>query len=358
MNNNKKKVIIAISGGVDSSAAAFILKKQGYDLIGIYFRTGVQDKIGEEAARKVCRFLNIPFFPINLSYQFKKEVIDYFILEYSRGLTPNPCVRCNKLIKFGELFKIAKDLGANFMATGHYIKKEKNKNNFTLFKGEDTLKDQTYFLYNLNQEILEYILFPLGNYTKEEIKKIAKKEKLPFLESESQDICFLNEDGKIINHNDFLRKNIKLKPGPIKTMDNKEIGRHQGLALYTIGQRKGIEIGGTGPFYALKKDYESNTLYVVDNLNNPALFAQDFIINDVNWISGLEPKLPFNCEVVIRYRHKPLRCTIDFFKGSFDLSQTGKKYIINLQKPERAISPGQSAVFYKGDELIGGGVIL
>ncbi len=352
MSNNNKKVLVAISGGLDSSAAAFILKKQGYDLIGVYFRIGVvQDKIGEEAARKVCRFLNIPFFPINLSYQFKKEIIDYFIDEYSRGLTPNPCVRCNKLIKFGKLFKIAKNLSADFMATGHYIKKESTKNKIALLKAKDILKDQSYFLYNLNQEILKNTLFPCGEYTKKEIRKIAEQNKIPFLKSESQDICFLNEDGKIIDHNDFLKKNIKLKSGPIKTLDNKEIGQHQGLPLYTIGQRKGIEIGGTGPFYALKKDYKNNTLYVVNNLNDSALFAQDFIINNVNWISGLKPEFPFDCEVVIRYRHKAVKCSVNF-------SKVGKKYIVNLHEPQRAISPGQSAVFYRGDELIGGGIIV
>lgn len=358
MANINKKIVVAISGGVDSSATAFILKKKGYKLIGVYFRIGVQDNIAEEAARKVCRFLNIPFFPINLSRQFKKEVIDYFIHEYARGLTPNPCVRCNKLIKFGELFKITKELGADFMATGHYIKKENDKNKIILFKGIDSSKDQSYFLYNLNQEILKYILFPLGNYTKEKIKKIALKEKIPFLESESQDICFLNEDGRIIDHNNFLRKNISLKPGPIKTLDDKEIGRHEGLPLYTRGQRKGIEIGGTGPFYVLRKDYENNTLYVVDKLNDSDLFSKKFTINNVNWINDNEPKLPFNCEVVIRYRHKPVKCSLDFLKESSNLSGTEKKYLINLDKPQRAISPGQSAVFYDGNRLLGGGIIL
>lgn len=359
MDSVNKKVVVAISGGLDSGAAAFILKKQGHDLIGVYFRIGVNDRIGEEAARKVCRFLDIPFFPVNLSCKFKKEVIDYFIDNYSRGLTPNPCVKCNKLIKFGELFTIARELGADFMATGHYIRKGINKKNkITLLKSNDLLKDQSYFLYNLNQEILKNVLFPCGEYTKEKIREIAEQENIPFLKSESQDICFLNEDGKIIDHNDFLRKNIKSKKGLIKTLNNKEIGEHQGLHLYTIGQRKGIELGGTGPFYAFKKDYENNILYVVNNLNDPALFDEDFIITNVNWISDSVPKLPFDCEVAIRYRHKPTSCTVDFLKGSFDLSKEGRKYTVNLHEAQRAISPGQSAVFYKGDELLGGGVIV
>ena len=193
---------------------------------------------------------------------------------------------------------------------------------------------------------------------KKEIRKIAEQNKIPFLKSESQDICFLNEDGKIIDHNDFLKKNIKLKSGPIKTLDNKEIGQHQGLPLYTIGQRKGIEIGGMGPFYALKKDYENNTLYVVDNLNDPSLFSESFVVDNLNWISNISPDLPLECEVVIRYRHKPVKCNIDFLKSSLDLSKEGRKYIVKIHKAQRAISPGQSAVFYKGDELIGGGLIF
>ena len=352
MSFSRKKVIIALSGGVDSSAAAFILKKKNYDLIGIYFKNGTINDKAEEQARKLARFLKIPFFTINLSFQFKKEVIDYFIDGYDQGLTPNPCVQCNKSIKFGQLFKISKELGAQFLATGHYIKIKKEKE-FNLYKPKDALKDQTYFLYNLNQNILKHCLFPLGEYSKKEIRKIAEKEKLAFLEKESQDICFLIKDGKAINHNEFLREKISSKKGPIKNLDEKIIGEHNGLAFYTIGQRKGIDIGGTGPYYALRKDYENNTLYVVDDPNHNLLFSKSFSVSDVNWINDLENKFPLKCEVLIRYRHKPVSCIL----SKDDNFTKNKKYIVNLDKPERAISPGQSAVFYTGNRLLGGGII-
>jgi len=356
VKNNKKKVVVAISGGLDSSAAAFILKKQGYDLIGVYFRIGMGDEIGEEYARKLCRFLDIPFFPINLSYKFKEEVVDYFINAYAHGLTPNPCVRCNKLIKFGELFKTAKELGADLMATGHYVKIKNLKNKIKIFRPLDSLKDQSYFLYNLNQDILHNILFPLSSFKKDEIRKMAQKENIPFLKSESQDICFLHQDGKIINHNDFLKKNIKPKEGLIKTLDNKVVGKHQGLHFYTIGQRKGIHLGGASSFYVYKKDYEKNILYVVDDFNDSFLFKKSFKLAHINWVSGVSPKFPFNCEVVIRYRHKSVKCNLDIFRK--DSSKNNGKYIANLEESQRAISSGQSAVFYQGDELVGGGIIL
>ena len=196
----------------------------------------------------------------------------------------------------------------------------------------------------------------MGERDKKEIKKIANKEGLPYSKKESQDICFLVRDGKIIDHNKFLKKEIDLSPGPIKLLSGKTIGRHLGLPLYTIGQRKGIEIGGTGPYYAARIDYKTNTLYVVDDVNDSALFKDEFFVSDVNWIAGKEPKLPLECEVAIRYRHKAVACVVKASKNQ--KSQIKNEYKIKLKKAERAITSGQSAVFYTTkDEVVGGGII-
>ena len=343
-----KKVLVAISGGVDSGVSALLLQKQDFEVLGAHMRLNKNYEKSERAARQVCRDLGIKFYPINLSAKFKKEVIDYFISGYKRGITPNPCVRCNYLIKFKELLRIKNELKADFLATGHYARIIKEGNNFNLLRGKDKNKDQSYFLYNLKQEWLKEILFPLGDLTKTQVKKQAKKMNLPSLNFESQDICFLIDEGKIIEHNEYLKKHLKKNPGLIMTLDKKTIGKHQGLYFYTIGQRKGIEIGGTGPYYAASKDYRKNILYAVDNANDPALFSDNFLIKGVNWLDA-KIKFPLRAEVVIRYRHEAAECEI--------FNKKNKQYQVKLKKSERAITPGQSAVFYHGEKVLGGGVI-
>lgn len=356
---NKKRAVIAISGGVDSAVAALLIKRAGYEIIGIFIRMGTDNEDSEAAARRVCQKLGAKFYPVNFAAKFRQEIINYFIASYRKGITPNPCVKCNKFIKFGELLRITNELGAEYLATGHYIRLRKIPNpkfqipnkskiqnpKFKLLRGFDQEKDQSYFLYNLTQEQLKRVIFPLGEYTKETMKKIADNAGSPYLKKESQDICFLRGD-----HNDFLREKIKLIHGPIKTLDNKIIGKHQGLPLYTIGQRKGIEIGGIGPFYAAKTDYKTNALYVVSDKDDLVLYQDKFTVEEVNWISGVEPVMPFKCETVIRYRHKPVKCVIT--------KENNSQYIIKLFESQRAITAGQSAVFYDGDELLGGGVII
>jgi tRNA-specific 2-thiouridylase len=347
----RKKALIAISGGVDSSAAALLLQKNNYELIGVYMKLGVDQGDSESAARQVCRKLGIKFYPYNVAPKFKKEVINYFLDSYAGGITPNPCVNCNRFIKFGELLKFAEDLGCDYLATGHYVKKQESKKarkqiKYKLLKARDTNKDQSYFLYNLTQGQLSKILFPLGDYTKVEIKKIAAEAGLPNQKNESQDICFLPGD-----HNDFLKKKLKLESGKIVLREKEQervIGQHQGLPLYTLGQRKGIDIGGSGPFYVSGFNNKKNILYVTDSHDDPLLYRNQFAIKQLNWISGCRPKLPFKCEAVIRYRHQPVSCII---MGSDD------NFIVELDKPERAITPGQSAVFYKKNEVIGGGIV-
>ncbi|MDD4332789.1 MAG: tRNA 2-thiouridine(34) synthase MnmA [Patescibacteria group bacterium] len=394
MIKKKRKIIVAISGGVDSSVTAMILKKAGYEVMGVFMRLGVENKNAEDAARHVCQKLGIKFYPVNLAPEFKKEIINYFLESYERGITPNPCVKCNKFIKFGKLLQIARELGADYLATGHYVKSKKYKVKskkylYKLIKGKDESKDQSYFLYTLTQEKLQKILFPLGDYKKEDIKKIAAKAGLPNLKTESQDVCFLPGE-----HNEFLKGKIKLKPGKIIALTSAKplpgsatpllirrgdggevVGEHKGLPLYTIGQRRGVEIGGTGPYYVVKCDYKKNILYVTSDHDDPLLYSDKFYLSNVNWVSCAEPKFPFKCEVVIRYRHKPIKCTLapcpsPCLAGRQASQARGAKkeqgnvaweqdnaLFARLEKPERAITAGQSAVFYKGDEILGGGII-
>jgi tRNA-specific 2-thiouridylase len=282
---------------------------------------------------------------MDMKRAFNREVKEYFLQAYQGNSTPNPCVKCNQLIKFGELLKRVRDLDCDYLATGHYLKIKKIKNIFHLYRAKDITKDQTYFLYNLTQEQLKHILFPMGDLIKKNVKAEAEKNKLPNLKTESQDVCFLQGE-----HNDYLKKYLKLKPGEIRTTDGAVVGEHQGLPLYTIGQRKGVEIGGKGPFYVVNRDFENNILYVTNNPDDPALSGEYLLSEKVNWISGQLPKLPFNCNAVIRYRHPEQPCTIT--KGEDGL------LVVKFKTPQRAITPGQSVVFYKKDELLGGGIIV
>ncbi|MCK5061441.1 tRNA 2-thiouridine(34) synthase MnmA [Candidatus Parcubacteria bacterium] len=345
-----------MSGGVDSSVAACLLLRAGYNVMGVFMRLHDNYQEAEMAARAVCAKLKIKFYPISAKESFEREVVDYFTKSYMAGITPNPCVVCNKAIKFGVLLKLMQELEADYLATGHYVARQQTTDNrqqkkYNLLKGIDKEKDQSYFLYTLTQEQLKYLLFPLGEYTKEEIKKIARQENLPTLKTESQDVCFLVNEGKIVEHNDFLKKRLKLKPGDIRILSGEKIGEHKGLPLYTIGQRKGVEIGGIGPYYVARCDYKTNTLYVVNDPDDPALYSDKFLVNNVNWISGKEPKMPYDTKVVIRYRHSPVVCKVKSCKVK------SNSYLVELKKPVRAITSGQSAVFYDNDEVIGGGII-
>ncbi|MCF7795283.1 tRNA 2-thiouridine(34) synthase MnmA [Patescibacteria group bacterium] len=358
-----KKVAVAVSGGVDSSVSAKLLKDQGYDVIGIYMHLGFENESAEKAAKNVCDKLGIKFIVEDISESFKREVIDYFVDSYKKGLTPNPCVKCNKAIKFGTLLEMAKKHGVDFLATGHYLQKRYSKyyiihllykylvqyfnikKEHKLFISKDSLKDQTYFLYNLNQEILDKIMFPVGSFKKSKIKKIAEKANLPTLKQESQDICFLSGD-----HNIFLKEHLEDNPGPIKKLNGEEIGQHNGLYFYTIGQRRGIDIGGSGPYYVAKLDYKSNTLYVVNSWNHEILYRKELIAKEVNFLKDKAPSLPYNCQAVIRYGHAPVGCNI--FKD-----EKGDGYMVIFKEKQRAVTLGQSIAFYQGRELVGGGII-
>ncbi len=367
----KTRVMVAMSGGVDSSLAAALLKKQGLEVQGVFLKLFDSDsfKKSEKRAKKVAGALGIPFFVLDLRNEFKKKIIDYFIKELQQGKTPNPCVLCNKEIKFGILLKKLRELKIDFdfIATGHYARLRQEIQNCRLFKAKNKEKDQSYFLWQLNQKQLKHILFPIGNYKKEEVRNLAEKFKLPAFSSESQEICFIGK-----NIDDFLRKNFKIKKGDIVNTEGKIIGKHQGLWFYTIGQRKTIGLSG-GPYYVLDKDIRKNVLIVTKNEND--LYGKELIVKKVNWISGKEPKLPIKVKAKIRYRHKSAAAIITPTHQFVGVKKNELKVVFD--KPQRAITPGQSVVFYlpaeaflsavasakagakegKGQELLGGGII-
>jgi len=367
MLKTQQKIIVAMSGGIDSSVAAGLLKRDGFDVMGVFLKfwsepeknglIGTWNKCcspeAERRVRKVTKILKIPFYVFNFEKEFKKRIVDYFLNEYKKGITPNPCVVCNKEIKFGLLLEKALSLEVDFVATGHYalkrgIKNQKSKiKNYHLLKAKDKKKDQSYFLWQLNQNQLKRILFPIGNYTKDEVRLMAKKFKLPLLSiPESMEICFIKT-----TINDFLEQYLKPKPGPIieqvHQRSRKIVGRHKGLWFYTIGQRKGIKLPG-GPYYVLDKDLKKNRLIVTKNEKD--LAKRELTVRNVNWISGKAPKLPLRVKAKIRYRHQPALAVITKKLRS-------PIYNLKFEKPQRAITPGQSVVFYKAQEVLGGGII-
>lgn len=356
-SQNKKKVIVGMSGGVDSSVTAFLLKKEGYDVIGVFMKFWkepgekfVENKCCSIEAfgevRKICQSLKIPVYIINVEKRFKKEIVDYFLEEYKSGRTPNPCVKCNKKIKFRILLGKMLELKADFIATGHYASIKKEGGKYHLYKAKDDKKDQSYFLYNLGQKELKRILFSLSGYKKEKVREIARKNNLPvFDKKDSQDLCFIKEKSPQA----FLTRNLKLKTGTIEDEKGKTLGRHKGLALYTIGQRRGINIGGDGPYYVIKKDHEKNTLIVTNKMNQKEK-SKSMLVKDVNWVAG-QPKFPARILVQTRYQNLLTSAIIKTKRG-------GETYFIEFDKFKENVVPGQSAVFYKKNgEVAGGGVI-
>ena len=349
-NKITRKAIIALSGGVDSSVAAILLKEQGYQVEGVFMRLGiVEDNETEKKARAVAEKIGIKFRAVDLSKEFKRKIISYFISEYEKGRTPNPCVECNKEIKFGVLTDEVLGDKDSFIATGHYAKELRIKNCelriIKLLKAKDENKDQSYFLYNLNQKILKRCLFPLGEYTKDEVREIAKKYKLGIHnKKESQEVCFIQDK----HYGDFLKKYLKLKTGDIVDENNNILGKHKGLPLYTIGQRRDIGIGGIGPYFVIGINKRKNQLVVSSNKNDKNLFSKELIVKKVNWISGNIPKLPLKIKAKARYRMNECSAIV---------SKINNRYIVKFSKPQKAIMPGQSVVFYKNDEVLGGGII-
>jgi tRNA-specific 2-thiouridylase len=347
----KLKIAVAMSGGVDSSVSAMLLENQGYDVSGLYMDLGCGSS---ENAKKVASKLGIPFFELAGKNIFRREVIKYFIDEYKNSRTPNPCVSCNKLVKFGWLMQMAKKNRSDILATGHYVRVKKDKNGiFHLLSGKDKNKDQSYFLYRLDQSQLSQVVFPLGEMKKEETKKIAKKNKLPIsLDGESQEICFLGN----LDYRKFIRENVSKKyfrSGNIADIKGKIIGRHGGLINYTIGQRKGIDQidiknENKRRLYVVGFNNKKNEIVVGTDKN---LLKKELIASDLSWTSSWAKKEALknkNIKAKIRYRHIAAACHIKLF---------GKKLKVTFKNYQRAVAPGQSLVIYHGEEVLGGGVI-
>lgn len=382
----KIKVFVAMSGGVDSSVAAALLKQKGYDITGVFMKNWTENcdwQKEKRDAERVCAKLNIPFLVFDFTKEYKKDVLNYALKEYLSGKTPNPDVMCNKKIKFGFFLNKAIKMGANFIATGHYVRLKRelqitipstrdklqinskfnppnNRQNYKLSQAKDKNKDQSYFLWTLTQKQLKHCLFPIGDYLKPETRVLAKKFGLPNAEKkDSQGLCFVGK----VKFLDFLKnqllkylggprlKNLRkfqkmMESGPIFTMDKKIIGKHNGLAFYTIGQRRGFGTGGGKIYYVAKKDAKNNVLIVTEK-NDPSLYKKEIFAGNLNWIN---PRcLTSGVKARIRYRQPLQNCEI------YDISKNRIKVIFS--KPVLAPAPGQSIVFYKNQEMLGGGII-
>jgi tRNA-specific 2-thiouridylase len=356
MARKRRRVVVAMSGGVDSSVAAALLVEQGYEVIGMMMR--LWSEPGSEAynrcctpeamalARRVAAKLEIPFFAVDAKQVFHERVVKYFIDGYMQGITPNPCLVCNREIRWEFLLKHALELGADFMATGHYTRlRTDTTGKVQILRAVDEAKDQTYVLHVLTQAQLAHAIFPLGYYTKSQIRQLARDYGLPVAERpDSQDLCFLGNG----DYRSFLIRNAPQveEPGPILTREGEILGKHQGLAFYTIGQRKGLGIAAPHPLYVLEKDKGSNALIVgkKEELGKRELFAVN-----TNWVSGEAPGKAFRAQVKIRYKAREAG-------GWVTPREDGRTYVL-FDEPLRDITPGQAAVFYKGEVCVGGGII-
>ncbi len=353
-----KTVVVGMSGGVDSSVTALMLKNQGYNVIGLFMKNWEEkDALGRctstkdyDDARKVCDKIGIPYYSVNFSKEYYERVFEYFLKSYREGRTPNPDVLCNREIKFGPFLQRAQMLGADFIATGHYAKKVTENGLHYLKKAFDKNKDQSYFLNQLNQEQLRWVLFPLSDITKPEVRKIASENGLITAEKkDSTGICFIGER----NFREFLSKYLPAQPGEIKTMNGKTIGTHQGLMYYTIGQHKGLGIGGQsgeeqGAWFVAKKDLTTNTLYV-DQGRDDALYSCGLVTAGFNWIPTPPQNKTFQCFAKFRYRQADQKVTV---------SVVGENVRLIFDEPQKAITQGQFAVLYDSQEnCLGGGEI-
>ncbi|HUY69836.1 MAG TPA: tRNA 2-thiouridine(34) synthase MnmA [Candidatus Tyrphobacter sp.] len=369
----KPKVFVGLSGGVDSSVAAYLLKRQGYETIGVHLRCwnveGCDDREAEDA-RRVAEAIGIPFYVFNLEKEYKERVVDYMIEGYRLGITPNPDVMCNKEIKFGLFLEKALASGADYVATGHYVKIQTSKFSaksgslpaagksqngdskpevvYKLFQAKDRNKDQSYFLWTLGQEQLKHCLFPIGGYLKSEVRAIARRAGLPTAEKkDSQGICFLGK----ITLKDFLSAYLPESEGKILTPAGEVIGSHRGYQYYTIGQRRGFGLAHGKPYYVAEKNATRNTLVVAEGDENPLLYRKEIAIGGANFI-GRGPNSRSNHKVLARLRYRQPLSEAGLFQSGEDL------FKLSFKKPQKFVAPGQSAVFYSPrGEMLGGGVI-
>ncbi len=355
---NKKHIIIGMSGGVDSSVAAYLLKEAGHHVEGIFMKNWEGDDTDSYCpaaadladAEQVADQLHIPFSMVNFADTYWQCVFTHFLEEYRKGRTPNPDILCNKEIKFKAFLEYAKLRGADFIATGHYVRKEHCNDAVHLLKGLDANKDQSYFLHALDEAQISNSVFPIGDIEKPKVRAIAESLGLKnHAKKDSTGICFIGER----KFKTFLNDYLPAQPGLIKTLEGKTIGKHDGLMFYTIGQRQGLMIGGLkdsaeSPWYVAEKNVAENTLIVVQGTNHPALFKQTLIATQLHWINK-PPVLPASLHAKTRYRQADQACEIKQLQGD--------QYIVTFTQPQRAITPGQSIVFYQDDICLGGGII-
>lgn len=346
-------VAVGMSGGVDSSVTAALLKQLGYDVIGLFMKNWDEgpdcpaEKDSQDVAL-VAKKIDIPFYTINFTKEYKEAIFESFLSDLKKGLTPNPDILCNREVKFKKLLEKALSLGASGLATGHYAKnRAQDCNHFFLERAFDSSKDQTYFLYTATQESLSKTLFPLANFKKCDIRHLASLFDLPVADKkDSTGICFIGER----NFTEFLTPYLGYSPGPMLSVEGQPVGSHIGLAYYTIGQRKGLKIGGRGDaWFVVDKDVKKNILYVAQGEHHPALYASSLLAKDAHWISGSSPSFPKTCTAKIRYRQPDQQCTIE---------QQGSLLKVSFSEPQRAITPQQSIVFYDGHICLGGAFIV
>lgn len=360
LDNQQKKVIVGMSGGVDSSVSAYLLQQQGYQVTGLFMKNWEEDDTEEYCAatadladaQAVCDKLGIELLTVNFAAEYWDNVFEHFLSEYQAGRTPNPDILCNKEIKFKAFLQFAmQDLAADYIATGHYVRRQQRAEKFCLLRGVDSNKDQSYFLYTLSHEQLACCLFPVGELEKSTVRQIAQRLDLETAsKKDSTGICFIGER----KFRDFLARYLPAQPGPIMTIDGEIIGQHQGLMYHTLGQRKGLGIGGIknaneNPWYVVDKRVSENILLVAQGHDHPQLLSVGFIAQQLDWIDRQTIQTPFRCSVKTRYRQQDIACTV------IPLS---KDHIeVRFDQPANGVTPGQSAVFYQQEICLGGGII-
>ncbi len=349
------RVIIGMSGGVDSAVSAYLLKQQGYDVIGVFMKNWDEQQDGECTAavdfddvRDTCDTIGIPYYAVNFEKEYWDRVFSYFLKEYQAGRTPNPDVLCNQEIKFAAFWDFAHKTGVKFLATGHYARLENLTEGVVLKRAADLSKDQTYFLCMLKNMQLKNVLFPVGDLKKSEVRKIAEKQNFSVAEKkDSTGICFIGER----KFKQFLQKYLPASPGEMRTLDGEYIGKHDGLMYYTLGQRRGLNIGGRGTgerWFVVKKDLKDNILYVEQGSDHPALYSRALRMREFNFISGKCPAKRFECGAKFRYRQPDQKVNV---------TVENEGYLVEFFEKQRAVTPGQYCVLYDGEVCLGGGVI-
>lgn len=358
-NNQNTKVIVGMSGGVDSSVSALLLIQQGYQVEGLFMKNWDEDDGTEYCtakddladAQSVCDKLGIKLHTANFAAEYWDNVFEHFLEEYKAGRTPNPDILCNKEIKFKAFLEYANALGADYIATGHYVRRTHDDNHAKLLKGLDNNKDQSYFLYAVGKDEIAKSLFPVGELEKPEVRRLAQEHDLiTHNKKDSTGICFIGER----RFKDFLEQYLPAQPGDIKTLEGDTIGRHSGLMYHTIGQRQGLGIGGLAnysdePWYVVEKDLDNNVLLVTQSSDDKPLYKTHLNASNMDWVARVAPELPLTCKAKCRYRQADQDCTISANSdGSIEVS---------FVEAQRAITPGQSVVFYLNEECLGGGII-